>query len=265
MNYGYNIGAAGVLTALHRQDVATNNLANIQTVGFKPDTAFTVPRQAVRQEDGLMSIPSNALLERLGAGVLLAPNRTNFKQGAITQSRNPFDLAIEGDGFLTVAGSKGGVGGGAAGDEIRLTRDGRLTMNTEGRLVTIGDGREVLDASGRPITLNPAQDFQVEGDGRILQGGQDVATLGFVDVPNRGVLRKVGDNLFALSAAAASSKVPATGTIRQHAIEESGSDPIRAMMDVQAAADAVGTTSKIMQIHDDLMNRAINTLGRVTA
>ncbi len=265
MNYGYNIGAAGVLTALHRQDVASNNLANIQTAGFKPDIAFTIPRQAARQEDGLYNMPSNALLERLGAGVLLAPSRTNFTQGSITPSRNPFDVAIEGDGFLTIAGGASGAGGSSAGDQIRLTRDGRLTLNARGNLVTIGEGREVLDKSGRPIELNPAQDVVINGDGTILQNGREVANLGFVDVPNRNVLRKAGDNLFTLSASAARSQVPATGTIRQHAIEESASDPIRAMMAVQSAADAVGTTAKIMQIHDDLMSRAINTLGRVTA
>ncbi len=262
MNYGYNIGASGMLTALHRQDVATNNLANLQTVGFKPDVAFTIPREAVRQEDGVYNLPSNKLLERLGGGVLLAPSRTSFKQGSITQSRNPFDLAIEGDGFLTVAA---GGAGGAQGDQTRLTRDGRLTMNTRGKLVTIAEGHEVLDSAGRPITLNPSQDFVVYGDGKILQGGQEVATIGFVDVANKQSLRKVGDNLFAMSSSGAASMKPAMGTIRQNAIEESGSDPIRAMMAVQSAADAVGTNAKIMQIHDDLMNRAINTLGRVSA
>ncbi len=266
MNYGYNLGASGVLTAMHRQDVASNNLANMQTVGFKPDVAFTIPREAARKEDGLYNLPSNVLLERLGGGVLLAPCRTSFKQGTITPSANPFDVAIEGDGFLTVSG--GGTGG-AAGDQLRLTRDGRMTLNTRGELVTVADGHRVLDTTGRPITLNPGMDVVIDGDGAIRQGGQQVAALGFVDVPKqlRGGtgMHKVGDNLFALSAATANSTVPATGNIRQRAIEESGSDPIKAMMAVQSAANDVGTTAKIMQIHDDLMNRAINTLGRVSA
>ena len=264
MNYGYNIGASGVLTALHRQDVATNNLANIQTIGFKPDVAFTIPREAARPEDGLFNLPSNTLLERLGGGVLLAPSRTSFTQGTISPSANPFDLAIEGDGFLTVSGGAGGSGG---ADSMRLTRDGRLMLNTRGELVTATNGHQVLDASGRPIVLNPALDVVIMGDGTILQGGQQGAKLGFVDVPKqaRGAMRKIGDNLFALSSRGAASVQPATGTIHQQAIEESAADPIRAMMAVQSAAGDVGTMAKIMQIHDDLMNRAINTLGRVTA
>jgi flagellar basal body rod protein FlgG len=262
MNYGYTMGTAGLIAAMHRQDVAANNLANIQTVGFKPDTSFTIPRMAVRQEDGVMNLPSNALLERLGASVLLAPDQTSFTQGPITSTHNPFDLAIQGDGFLMVSPS--GTTGAAGGDSLRLTRDGRLAMNSDGKLVTATGGYQVLDANGRPITLNPAQSFDVDTDGTISQDGQTVAKLGFVDVPRRDVLRKAGDSMFSLSAAAATSRMPATGRVLQYSTEESGADPIRAMMAVQGAADAVSATAKIMQIHDDLMNRAINTLGRVT-
>jgi flagellar basal body rod protein FlgG len=261
MNYGYMIGASGIIAAMHRQDVAANNLANIQTVGFKPDASFTIPRAAARQEDGVMNLPSNAMLERLGAGVLLAPNKINFSQGTVQSSKNPFDLAIEGNGFLTVAGpgSKPGT------TDTRLTRDGRLTLNADGRLVTVSDGISVLDDSGQPITLNPGRDFTVESDGSITQGGSVVTKLGFVDVANRAGLKKLGDGQYTLPPGTQLSKTAPSGRIVQYALEESGADPIKAMMDVQAAADDVGTTAKLMQIHDDLMNKAINTLGRVSA
>lgn len=260
MNYGFNIGAAGVIATMHRQDVAANNLANIQTVGFKPDAAFTIPRQAARQEDGLMSMPSNALLERLGAGVLLAPTKTRFEQGSLEQSKNPFDLAIDGEGFLTVS-----TGSTQGGDTIRLTRDGRLTLDADGKLVTIAGGHAVLDDTGRPITLSRDMDFAVDSNGAVRQNNAQVATLGFVDVPNKSVLKKTGDNLFMLPPGAAKSSVTPTGQIKQYAVEQSAVDPIQAMMAVQNAANSVGTTIRVMQIHDELMNRAINTLGRVNA
>src|SRR5262249_40596405 len=82
LEYGYNLAASGMLTAMFRQDVASNNLANLETTAFKPDRAFTIPRAAARIEDKLFNLPSNKLLERLGAGVLLAPTRTTFEQGA---------------------------------------------------------------------------------------------------------------------------------------------------------------------------------------
>ena len=262
MNYGYMMGAAGLIAAMHRQDVAANNLANIQTVGFKPDLSFTIPRQTARQEEGLYDLPSNALLERLGGGILLAPNKTSFSQGTITHTRNPFDLAIQGNGFFMVSAGDSSRG------EAQLTRDGRLTLDAQGRLVTAADGKRVLDSSGQPITLNPALDFNVEGDGTIVQGGQTTAKLGFVDVPNRDMLVKAGNNTFVAPPGAASSRTSAFesgGRVLQESIEESSADPIRSLNAVQSAADAAGTIAKIMQAQDDMMNRAINTLGRVTA
>lgn len=260
MNYAYQLGSAGVISAMYRQDVASNNLANIQTVGFKPDEVFTIPRQAAREEDHLQSLPSNQLLERLGAGVLLAPNRTSFRQGTVTQSKNPFDVAIQGEGFLTVS-----VSASTSGDNIRLTRDGRLTLDNRGQLVGASTGYPVLDEAGRTISLRRDQGVEIDADGTIRQNNTAVAKLGFVDVPDRSALRKAGENLYAAPPGAISSKLTPNGSIVQNAIEESAVDPIRAMMSVQNAANQVGTTVRVMQIADEMMNRAISTLGRVSA
>ena len=260
MNHGYMIGASSVLTSMYRQDVAANNLANIETVGFKPDMTFTIPRQAARQEDGLANLPSNALLERLGAGVLLGRNRVSFAQGAITPSGNPLDVAIQGDGFLQL-----GAPGSGKGDRIRLTRDGRLTINNEGRLVSSSSGLDVLDSSDRPITLNRALPVDIDERGGISQGGSKVAELKFVDVPSRDALSKIGDGMYTLTSNSAASSIAATGRIIQGSLERSGVDPIRALMAVQNAANSVGTAVRIMQINDELTGRAINTLGRINA
>lgn len=269
MNYGYYMGAAGVLTSMYRQDVAANNLANVETTGFKPDFTATIPRPSEKLEDTLLSIPSNRLIDRLGGGVLLAPNRTGFTQGGITVTKNAFDLAIEGRGFLTVSG-----GGSGTANVLRYTRDGRMTLDPSGRLITVNGGHTVLDDSGRPITLDPALPFVVASDGSVSQpgaGGGAIARLGFVDIPDTTNLRKVGENLFAPNNIAAQSSRraaapnPSVGRIIQFARENSAVDPIKAMMAVQDAANAVNTTVRVMQIHDELMNRAINTLGRVTA
>lgn len=272
MSYGFNIGAAGVIASMHRQDVAANNLANIETVGFKPDVSGTIPRDAARVEDNLFSLPSNAMLERLGAGVFLAPTRTSFTQGAITRTGNPLDLAISGEGFLAVSAP------GRDGKEgPRLTRDGRLTMDPTGRLITVSGGRPVLDASNRPITLDPRLPIQIQEDGTILQGGTAAGRLNFLRATDaqKMTLRKLGENLFDAPASVLANLRPAAasdgetgeggGKLVQHAIEGSASDPIRAMMAVQNAANAVGTNVRVMQIHDELMNRAINGLGRVSA
>ena len=259
MNYGYAIGASGVIAAMHRQDVAANNLANVTTTAFKIDMGRTVPRDAARVEDGLFNLPSNKLLERLGAGVLLAPTRTIFEQGAIETTGKPLDVAIRGDGFLAVGGST------SNGAQLtRYTRDGRMTLDPRGRLVSVLDGSPVLDTQGSPIFLSPGQKITIDATGAISQGGREVAQLGFVDFPDRSQLRKAGANRFDAPAAAEASRTGATGEIVQEAIEGSAVDPIDAMMAVQNAANAVSASLRMMSMHDELTGRAIAQLGRVS-
>ena len=259
MNYGYAIGASGVIAAMHRQDVAANNLANVTTTGFKIDMGATVPREAARVEDGLFNLPSNKLLEKLGAGVLLAPTRTVFDQGAIETTGNPLDVAIRGGGFLAV-----GAEGRNGAQTVRYTRDGRMTLDPRGRLVSVTDGSPVLDAQNNPIFLDPAQKITIQGDGAIQQGGREVARLAFTDFVDRTVLRKAGANRFEVKPLAAPAPAAPTGTIVQEAIEGSAVDPIDAMMAVQNAANAVSASLRMMSMHDELTGRAIAQLGRVS-
>jgi flagellar basal-body rod protein FlgG len=234
MNYGLYVSASGVLTSMYRQDVLANNLANVNTAGYKPDAVATRQREAARVEDGLAGMPSNRLLERLGAGALLAPNRTSFAQGAMETTGNPLDAAIQGPGFFKVS-----AGAGSGKDRIRLTRDGRFTTDSQGRLMTI------------------------KADGGIEQNGVTVARIGLVEAPNLGALQKVGGNMFRPTATQAAGLRPATGTIQPESIERSGVDPIQAMLGITNASMAVSNNARMIQLHDDLMNRAINTLGRV--
>lgn len=262
MNYGYNLAASGMISAMFRQDVAANNLANIETAGFKPDTAFTLPRDAARVEDRLFDLPSNKLLERLGAGVLLAPTRTSHSQGSLTRTGNPLDVAIRGDGFFVVS-----VAGGSTGDQVRLTRDGRLTRNARGELVTATGGHNVLDDAGRPIRIDGRAQVQIDGDGSILQDGEPIARLQIATIADKDQLRKVGHNLYAASASAIQSagQTEFRGEVVPEHIEASAVDPIRAVMAVQNAANAVSSASRVMSVHDEITGRLISTLGRVSA
>lgn len=257
MNNGMQLSLSGVLTSLHRQDVATNNLANINTVGFKPQLAMTRQRDNVRAEDGVWSMPSDAMLERLGAGVLLEPSRTAFKQGPIMTTGQPFDVAIEGDGFLVVRDASDG-----AADRVRLSRDGRLTRNASGILVQASTGLPVLDAQNRQIRI-PDGSFAIDDQGVIRQGGDLIATLAFVDVANRDNLIRQGNGLYLADANDMAGRVNATGRLRQGAVEGSAVDEINALMDVTSAARDVTANLGMVQYQDRLLERAINGLGRV--
>lgn len=260
MQYGLNISGSGVLTSLYRQDVLSNNLANLNTAGYKPDVPEIRHRDPVREEDGLWHLPSNELIEVLGAGVTPGPNRISFAQGAIETTNNALDLAIRGDGFFVVRTAESGNN-----DQFALTRDGRFAIDDRRRLVMATSGLPVLDTSNRPIRLPSDSEVSIASDGTLSQEGAEIARINVVDAPDKRGLRKGGGGLFLIDAYFADSLTTATGRVVQGAIEGSATNEIKAMMDIQGASRAVSANIGIMTYHDRMMERAINTFGRVTA
>ncbi|MCK4872221.1 MAG: flagellar hook basal-body protein [Phycisphaerales bacterium] len=258
MNYGLYISASGVLTNLYRQDVYTNNLANLDTTGFKPSLVTFQQRDAASVEDGLHSLDSNAMLEKLGAGLLLGRNRIDFRQGTLAQTGQALDLAVERDGFFVVSTESGqGV------ERLGLTRDGRMMLDGDGRLVLAANGMPVLDVSDRPIVLDPNQGVVVQTDGSVVQDGAVIAQIQLTDVPNRRALVKVGDGVFAAPNTEQENRRPATGLIRQGWLEGSGVNPITALMQLSAAGKAAKANATMLKYHDEVMQRAVSRLGRV--
>lgn len=252
------IAASGALTSLYRMDVLANNLANLSTVGFKADSPVLMQRDPVRIEDGVM-LPSNAMLERLGGGVMPARNRVSFEQGSMISTGNPLDVAIEGDGFFVLLDERG-----EDADRLRLTRDGRFTRNGDGTLVSAASGRPVLDPSNRQIVLPDASPILIGPDGSIRQNGAEVASIQVCAVPDRSRLSKVGNGMFRAPAEAMSGLTAATGTVKQGMIEGASVDPIRAMMSVTDAGRDVEANLGMIASHDRLTERAINGLGRIS-
>lgn len=258
MYYGIDIASSGVLTALGRLDALANNLANIDTPGYKPVQALTMQRDPARIEDNLGTLPSNELLERLGAGVLLAPSRIAFRQGPVETTGNELDLAFDGDGFFTVRGASNG-----SSDELFLSRDGRLSVNERGMLVQASSGMPVLSTQNSPIYLRDDEPVEIDGEGTIRQGGAAVARLRLVDVADRSSIRHVGDNILAIDSNATAGLRSATGRVIQRAIEGSGVEEVSALLEVQGASRAVGANISVMSYQDRMVERAINTFARI--
>jgi flagellar basal-body rod protein FlgF len=255
--YGIAISTSGLLTSLYRTDALSNNLANINTTGFKPDMVFTRQRDPVRQEDGVMSLPSNRMLERLGAGLQIAPNRVNHKQGALEATGNDLDVALQGDGFFVVRGRAG-----EGGDGVMLTRDGRMQLDQTNRLINANTGLPVLDPANRPIVLDPSVPVGIDGSGVVSQNGEVVARIQIADVPDRTQLSRAGEGMFRPGAGTAGSIAPGTARVRQGHIESSAVSPVNAMLQTTKAASSVGSHVRLIDMQDRMMDRAINTLGR---
>lgn len=253
MNYGFQLAAHGAFTSLYRMDVLSNNLANMATPGFKADIPGVRQRATAKVEDRL-TIPSNRLLERLGGGVHSAPNYVKFEQGTLRMTDNPLDVGIRGDGFFALRDD--------AASEIRLTRDGRFTMNESGRLVSATTGLPVLGEGDSPITLATDAQVLINADGTISQNGEVVGRIQVCQVPDTSRLLKYGDGMFSAPPDALASRRPGTGRVEQGHVEDSAVDPMAALLALTDASRSAESNYSLIQGHDRLIDRAINGLGR---
>ncbi|MCC5830314.1 MAG: flagellar hook-basal body complex protein [Phycisphaeraceae bacterium] len=260
MDYGLYLSLSAIQTHMARQDVFANNLANVRTPGFKPDIADVRQRapQSVEGNHGFDS--AHELMDRLGGGVWSARHRINFSPGPRERTERPLDVALDGDDSFFVVGVAGSDGGGM---ETRLTRAGQFVVGPDGHLVTVAGGHQVLDDQDQPIRVDVNRPVMINSEGRVLQGDQEVASLGVSQILDLQALVKDQRNLFRLEGDAELRQPARNRLMHEGFIEASGVDPITALMDVTGAGRAVGSNATLLRYHDQLMDQAINTLGRV--
>lgn len=261
MDYGFYVSLSAMQTHMARQDVFANNLANVRTPGFKPDIAGVRQRapQSIEGNHGFDS--AHELLDRLGGGVWSAPHRIDFSAGQLEKTDRNLDIALGPDDAFFVIGVPNRDTGAM---ETRFTRAGNFTIGPNNQLVTMAGGYPVLDRDDQPIQIEPGQMAQFDSTGRLHQGDEVVGQLGIVRITDLEALRKEAQNLFRLDRQAPELR-PASDDRRTHPgfLESSGVDPIKALMDVTNAGKAVSSNGTLLRYHDQLMDRAINTLGRL--
>lgn len=259
MNYGLYLSASGVLTNSYRQDVFANNLANVDTPAFKREIPAIRQRNAEAVEARL-SDQSNQLLDRLGGGAWLQRVPIDFEPGQLKRTNAPLDAAFETrDAFFVVRRTDPATGR----SDVRLTRDGRFTRAADGTLVTVAGGFPVLGPGDQPIKIEGNGVVELDNAGRVLQNGQNVAQLQIAGVGDTGLLKKEGKGLYSWEGQADPRKTIADPTLRPGHIEGSGIDAVQALMDMIGATRAATGNANLIKYHDSMMDRAINTLGRV--
>jgi len=233
--------------ALQRQmDVVANNMANMTTTGFKAsDMMF---------EDYLMPVASYN--ESIGLDRTLHYTQDwstvhDMSAGSVEQTGNPLDIALMGDGFLTVAAPNGGT---------FYTKSGALQIDATGKLVDL-NGNAVLGQSG-PITFDDSDtDITISNDGTIATSNGTKGKLALVEFVDPQILARAGDNYFTGPA----GDVATQTRVMQGAIERSnvsGVNELTTMIRVQRAYQSLAS---LMQRQDDLRSTAIQRLGNVQA
>jgi flagellar basal-body rod protein FlgG len=231
------IAASGMLAELVRQDQLANDLANASTPGYKAD-------RAAQASFGDMLLENSQTGEQIGAlgeGVQIAQVKTDLSQGALQQTGEPLDVALNGPGFLSVQTPNG----------VRYTRDGQLTIDAKGNLAT-STGYEVLDAHGKAIsTGNDPSKVTISADGTVNNGSQKIAIVSLTGPA------KIGDTLFSGTPGAA----PAGTTLEQGAVEGSGVDPARVMVDMITSLRSYESSEKAIHSIDETLQRGIDAGG----
>ena len=263
MNYGLYLSASGVMVNAHRQDVLSNNLANVNTVGFKPQFSDVRQRPAERIEDGVADFGvSQFMLEQLGGGVYAGKHHTSFAAGAPVYSDRPLDAALtSGDTFFAVEQLDATTGQMA----VRLTRDGRFDVNEAGELVTSA-GHRVLGPDDRPIQVVAGATVEFGPQGQVIQKDnlgntirEDRLQVARADTAQ---LQHLGQNLFEMLGGDSRQLVESPAIKPRH-YEASGTNAIATMMEIVAATKAATGNANMIKYHDLMMDQSINTFGRV--
>ncbi len=263
MNQALWIAKTGLDAQQTRMSQISNNLANVNTTGFKKgravfeDLIYQNIRQPGAQSSQDTQLPSGLML---GTGVRTVATEKIFTQGNLVQTDNALDIAIEGRGFLQVLNPDGTLG---------YTRDGSLQVNRDGQLVT-ASGFEVQPGIVIPdnaLSVSISQDgivgATVPGNAAPLEVGQ----LQLADFVNPAGLQAIGRNLLVETAASGAPQVGVPGqnglgTVIQGALEGSNVNTVEELVNMIETQRAYEINSKAISTADQMLQFANNNLGR---
>jgi flagellar basal-body rod protein FlgF len=231
---GIYIATAGAVAQSEALDVTANNIANASTAGFHGDRiTFKEALGKARSADS--------------AGVGAGATRVDTQAGAMQQTNNPLDLAIDGDGLFGVATAQG----------PRYTRAGNFKLD-DARDIVNGDGLKVRGEGGKPITVPPnAQSISVGSDGSVSADGQLVGKLELVKfAPNQ--LKREGASLFAATGAPATGEAP---KLHSGMLEGSNVNVVRGVVDLVKVSRTYESLMRVIQNYHDVETRAARDLG----
>jgi len=243
MNRGIYTAYTGLATAKAAQETRAGNLANVSTPGYKSDTLVFGSFH-----EHLLSARANFLAgnNSLGSGTPMsaaAGVSVNFQQGAMENTGNTWDLALQGDGFFCLQGEQG----------TYYTRNGRFGLDAQGHVVN-NQGMYLLGQAGRIL----GSDLQVDPGGNLVNAaGEIVDSLQLVTFPDPQQLERVSADLFSSEADGA----PANPQVMAGYLEVSNTDMALELTEMMMLLRTFEMNQTMIQSQDQLLDLAANEIG----
>lgn len=244
MDNSLMVGLLRQVTLRRSMEITANNIANMNTPGFKAEALMleeVEPRRAEMRDGGVSYVHDWSVAR-------------DFRDGAMTQTGGALDMAIEGEGFFALQTDNG----------VQYTRDGRFMTDSSGRL-TAQDGAAVLDDAGNEIMLDPYGPAPtVTPTGAIMVNGAEIGRIGVNRFDNLSALQKAGDSRYIAGEGAVADPV-GIPSIKQGFVEGSNVNSISQLTHMMEINRSYQSVSKMIQDAGELHRKAIDRLGRVEA
>lgn len=198
--------------------------------------------------------PKNNIIGTLNSGIGLDRIQTNFLQGGPEETGNTLDLAIEGSGFFRINTPDGQM----------YTRNGNFTLDSNGELVT-KEGYHLLSLGGS-ILLDEdmrVEDLNISEEGTIYFGDEYFDEIDIVNIANVKDLRKYGQGYYRMEEGVEAQEEDFEGKILQGFLENSNVNPVEEMVDMITSLRLYESNQKVVQAYDDILQKAVNDIGRV--
>lgn len=273
---GLYTGSAGMMADMTRLNTISNNLANVDTTGYKKDTTIykNFPEMLIRRtnDNGLNVVPAGSwddmpIVGKLGTGVEVNEIYTRHEQGTLQKTDNDLDLALKGPGLFAVMTGKG----------ERYTRDGAFFLNKEGYVVN-KEGFKLMGENG-PLQLKPGN-FKITEQGQVLQNRnvdtpmssknqnewRDPEVVDQIRVrtfPFLRELKKEGTNFY-YETKHSGPPIPVDEPyqVKQGFLEKSNVNVVREMVKMIEVQRHYEANQKVMQTEDQSLGRLINNVAK---
>lgn len=252
------MAASGALAYEKRLQIISNNLANVNTVGYKMDHSQFRGFDLAEITGSTVEAPPELNTSQAPLFWMQFDMYTDYSSGNLRSTGNDLDLALIGKGFFSVQ----------TPDGVAYTRKGAFTLNSDGTLVTqdgwpvLGDGGEItIEGVQNP---NQVKKFVVDEQGSISVDGQQVGNLRIVDFAQPYRLTKMGDTLFKPAGAETVETLTEGIKVSQGFVELSNVDAVKMMTEMIEVLRGYESYQKVIRSADEANSKAINEVGKTT-